>query len=101
MELKKYGWQCRYVCEYLAVGEAPREIRNCFQQRSRWTKVWHIVAARVGRKGSRRYSGKGAEQELVMLMTLFSAVTASRGIPMAKICKQEWVHAPTMLKTCM
>ena len=39
MELKKYGWQCRYVCEYLAVGEAPKEIRNCFQQRSRWTKV--------------------------------------------------------------
>ena len=39
MELKKLGWQCRYVQEYLAVGEAPSEIRNCFQQRSRWTKV--------------------------------------------------------------
>lgn len=39
MEMKKYGWQCRYVQEYLAVGEAPDEIRNCFQQRSRWTKV--------------------------------------------------------------
>ena len=39
MELKKLGWQCRYVQEYLAVGEAPAEIRNCFQQRSRWTKV--------------------------------------------------------------
>lgn len=39
MELKKYGWQCRYVQEYLAVGEAPDQIRNCFQQRSRWTKV--------------------------------------------------------------
>ncbi|KAK9908885.1 hypothetical protein WJX75_004221 [Coccomyxa subellipsoidea] len=38
MEMKKYGWQCRYVQEYLAVGEAPDEIRNCFQQRSRWTK---------------------------------------------------------------
>ena len=39
MELKKYNWQCRYVQEYLAVGEAPDQIRNCFQQRSRWTKV--------------------------------------------------------------
>ena len=39
MEMKKYNWQCRYVQEYLAVGEAPDQIRNCFQQRSRWTKV--------------------------------------------------------------
>ncbi|KAK9810557.1 hypothetical protein WJX73_000559 [Symbiochloris irregularis] len=38
MELKKNKWQCRYMCDYLAVGEAPHEIRNCFQQRSRWTK---------------------------------------------------------------
>lgn len=43
MELKKFGWQCRYVQEYLAVGEAPDEIRNCFQQRSRWTKVSHLA----------------------------------------------------------
>ena len=39
MELKKNKWHCRYLCEYLAVGEAPDQIRNCFQQRSRWTKV--------------------------------------------------------------
>ena len=39
MELKKYGWHCRYVQEYLAIGEAPDQIRNCFQQRSRWCKV--------------------------------------------------------------
>ena len=39
MELKMYGWHCRYVQEYLAIGEAPDQIRNCFQQRSRWTKV--------------------------------------------------------------
>ena len=38
MELKKRRWQCRYVEEYLAVGEAPDEVRNCFQQRSRWAK---------------------------------------------------------------
>ena len=31
-------WQCRYVPEYLAIGEAPEEVRNCFQQRSRWAK---------------------------------------------------------------
>ena len=30
---------CVHVQEYLAVGEAPDQIRNCFQQRSRWTKV--------------------------------------------------------------
>jgi cellulose synthase/poly-beta-1,6-N-acetylglucosamine synthase-like glycosyltransferase len=28
----------RYLCEYLAVGEAPDEARNLFRQRSRWTK---------------------------------------------------------------
>lgn len=38
IELKKRGWQCRYVNEYLAIGEAPDEVRNCFQQRSRWSK---------------------------------------------------------------
>ncbi|KAK9865087.1 hypothetical protein WJX84_007198 [Apatococcus fuscideae] len=38
MELKKKKWHCRYVQAYLAVGEAPDQIRNCFQQRSRWTK---------------------------------------------------------------
>lgn len=41
MEMKKYGWHCRYVQEYLAIGEAPDQIRNCYQQRSRWCKV-HI-----------------------------------------------------------
>lgn len=39
MELKKKNFHCRYVQEYIAVGEAPHEVRNCFQQRSRWTKV--------------------------------------------------------------
>ncbi|PSC71157.1 Six-hairpin glycosidase [Micractinium conductrix] len=38
IELKKLNWQCRYVPEYLAIGEAPEEVRNCFQQRSRWAK---------------------------------------------------------------
>ena len=32
-------WKCRYVEEYLAIGEAPEQLRNCFQQRSRWCKV--------------------------------------------------------------
>ena len=49
MELKKYGWQCRYVQEYLAVGEAPDQIRNCFQQRSRWTKVRYGSRSARGR----------------------------------------------------
>lgn len=39
MLLKMHKWHCRYVEEYLAVGEAPDEVRNCFQQRSRWCKV--------------------------------------------------------------
>lgn len=39
MQLKKYGWHCRYVQEYLAIGEAPDQIRNVYQQRSRWCKV--------------------------------------------------------------
>jgi hypothetical protein len=38
MELKKRKWHCRYVEEYLAIGEAPEQVRNCFQQRSRWCK---------------------------------------------------------------
>lgn len=30
IELKKLSWQCRYVSEYLAVGEAPEEVsRHC------------------------------------------------------------------------
>lgn len=36
------GVQCRYVKDYLAVGEAPDQIRNCFQQRSRWCKVRYL-----------------------------------------------------------
>ena len=39
MEMKRYGWHCRYLNEYLAVGEAPDGVRNCYQQRSRWTKA--------------------------------------------------------------
>jgi endoglucanase len=39
MELKKRKWQCRYMREFLAVGEAPHQVRNCFQQKSRWCKV--------------------------------------------------------------
>ncbi|KAK9785109.1 hypothetical protein WJX73_003901 [Symbiochloris irregularis] len=38
MELTRRKWRCRYVNQYLAVGEAPVETRNCFQQRSRWCK---------------------------------------------------------------
>ncbi|DBB00628.1 TPA: hypothetical protein ACH3X3_002312 [Trebouxia sp. C0006] len=44
MEMKKYGWHCRYVQEYLAIGEAPDQIRNCYQQRSRWCKGHFQIA---------------------------------------------------------
>ena len=43
MELTKRKWRCRYVEEYLAIGEAPEEVRNCFQQRSRWAKVCSLT----------------------------------------------------------
>lgn len=38
IRLKASGWKCKYVEEYLAVGEAPDDLRNAFQQRSRWAK---------------------------------------------------------------
>lgn len=38
MEFKSAGFKGRYLAEYLAVGEAPDEIRNVCRQRSRWTK---------------------------------------------------------------
>ncbi|KAF8062642.1 VHA-F [Scenedesmus sp. PABB004] len=38
MELKAAGLKGRYLAEYLAVGEAPDEVRNVCRQRSRWTK---------------------------------------------------------------
>lgn len=44
MELTRLHWHCRYVNEYLAIGEAPHETRNCFQQRSRWCKVCACAA---------------------------------------------------------
>jgi cellulose synthase/poly-beta-1,6-N-acetylglucosamine synthase-like glycosyltransferase len=45
MELMMRKWKCRYVEEYLAVGEAPSQLRNCFQQRSRWAKVRRVFFA--------------------------------------------------------
>ena len=39
MIMKANKWHCCYVEEYLAIGEAPEQVRNCFQQRSRWCKV--------------------------------------------------------------
>ncbi|KAL6758953.1 hypothetical protein V8C86DRAFT_3133889, partial [Haematococcus lacustris] len=38
MELKSRGYKATYLNDYIAVGEAPEEIRNVFRQRSRWTK---------------------------------------------------------------
>ena len=38
MVLKKKGYKAGYLNEYLAIGEAPEEIRNIFRQRSRWCK---------------------------------------------------------------
>lgn len=38
MRLCAAGWRCRYVPQYLAIGEAPQDTRQAFQQRSRWCK---------------------------------------------------------------
>jgi len=38
MRLAALGWRCRYVQQYLAIGEAPLSVREAFQQRSRWCK---------------------------------------------------------------
>lgn len=38
MLLKARGYKAGYLNEYLAIGEAPEEIRNIFRQRSRWCK---------------------------------------------------------------
>jgi endoglucanase len=38
MRLCAGGWSCRYVPQYLAIGEAPQDTRQAFQQRSRWCK---------------------------------------------------------------
>jgi hypothetical protein len=55
-ELKKLGYKGAYLLKYIAVGEAPDEIRNVFRQRSRWTKghmqvgagLWAVLAAKWG-----------------------------------------------------
>ncbi len=59
MELKARGYKATYLCQYIAVGEAPEEARNIFQQRSRWTKGHYQVRHRrrpregEGQKGGR------------------------------------------------
>jgi cellulose synthase/poly-beta-1,6-N-acetylglucosamine synthase-like glycosyltransferase len=44
MELKSRGYKATYLNQYIAVGEAPEEARNIFQQRSRWTKGHYQVS---------------------------------------------------------
>ena len=48
MELKAAGFKGRYLPEYLAVGEAPDEIRDVMRQRSRWCKGHMQVRGREG-----------------------------------------------------
>lgn len=48
MYMKANKWHCRYVEEYLAIGEAPDQVRNCFQQRSRWCKVGPFLMKKRG-----------------------------------------------------
>lgn len=65
MELKKEKFQCRYVQDYIAVGEAPHEVRNCFQQRSRWTKVGRPPFH--GNQSPQRFSPVSRENEVFFL----------------------------------
>lgn len=46
-ELKAHGFKGTYLLQYLAMGEAPDEIRNVFRQRSRWTKGhWQVFLSK-------------------------------------------------------
>ncbi len=48
MDLKVAGFRGRYLAEYLAVGEAPTELRNLLRQRSRWAKGhWQVLLCAV------------------------------------------------------
>jgi cellulose synthase/poly-beta-1,6-N-acetylglucosamine synthase-like glycosyltransferase len=40
-------YKAGYLNEYLAIGEAPEEIRNIFRQRSRWCKGQMQVRGRT------------------------------------------------------
>jgi len=74
IELKKRGWQCRYVDEYLAVGEAPEEVRNCFQQRSRWAKGHFQVFFGRGRNPA---FGAGSKGLSALMRWMYGSVVLS------------------------
>jgi hypothetical protein len=74
IELKRRGWQCRYVDAYLAVGEAPDEVRNCFQQRSRWAKGHFQVFFGRGRNPA---FGKGSRGLSLLMRWLYGSVVLS------------------------
>jgi cellulose synthase/poly-beta-1,6-N-acetylglucosamine synthase-like glycosyltransferase len=74
IELKRRGWQCRYVDEYLAVGEAPEEVRNCFQQRSRWAKGHFQVFFGRGRNP---VAGAGAKGLSPLMRWMYGSVVLS------------------------
>jgi len=74
IELKRRNWQCRYVDEYLALGEAPDEIRNCFQQRSRWAKGHFQLFSNPKRNPT---FGKGAEGLSLLMRWMYGSVALS------------------------
>lgn len=74
IELKRRGWQCSYVEEYLAVGEAPEEVRNCFQQRSRWAKGHFQVFFGRGRNPA---FGAGAKGLSLLMRWMYGSVVLS------------------------
>ncbi len=74
IELKRRNWQCRYVDEYLALGEAPDEIRNCFQQRSRWAKGHFQLFSNPKRNPT---FGKGAEGLSPLMRWMYGSVALS------------------------
>ena len=61
MILKAKGYKAGYLNEYLAIGEAPEEIRNIFRQRSRWCKGQmqvRVAAAAAAQQRRRARLGK-------------------------------------------
>jgi cellulose synthase/poly-beta-1,6-N-acetylglucosamine synthase-like glycosyltransferase len=103
---KKWGWQCRYVQQYNAIGEAPDEVRQCFQQRSRWCKghfqtFWSkqcpLVDRRLGLLFQLLYSST--------CLSYISAGTLSAAFPLhgrlVACCSLSPAHRPLCIHTSL
>ena len=99
MELKKKRFHARYVREYLAMGEAPHQVRNCFQQRSRWTKVSPSPSACTQQASSVHPAPTGTQADPEWhAWELGTAKKSARGIPFVRTA---WNIKLTRALCCM